>query len=197
VAEKLVGTETRDGKKVYKLEDHPINHPYYSKVISYVATDSLLPVERDFYDRAGKLFKIEHCTIETVDGVPTITKIVMKNVQSGGSSEMDVTKVIRNKQIPADIFDPEESSPHRGPSVLEDGDTIPVEVEAATGAIERAPVYDCLDTPGSSGNDLRERSVREDKANRYLFFGAVRARMRSATECVEGSTRWRSDANSE
>ena len=25
--EKLVGTETRDGKKVYKLEDYPINHP--------------------------------------------------------------------------------------------------------------------------------------------------------------------------
>ena len=65
-----------------------------------------MPVERDFYDRAGKLFKTELCTIETVDGVPTITKIVMKNVQSGGSSEMDVTKVIRNKQIPADIFDP-------------------------------------------------------------------------------------------
>jgi hypothetical protein len=104
--EKLVGTETRDGKKVYKLEDHPINHPYYSKVVSYVATDSLMPVERDFYDRAGNLFKTEHCTIETVDGVPTITKIVMNNVQSGGSSEIDVTKVIRNQKIPADIFDP-------------------------------------------------------------------------------------------
>ena len=104
--EKLVGTETRDGKKVYKLEDHPINHPYYSKVISYIATDSLMPVERDFYDRAGKLFKTELCTIETVDGVPTITKIVMKNVQSGNSSEIDVIKVIQNKQIPADIFEP-------------------------------------------------------------------------------------------
>jgi hypothetical protein len=104
--EKLVGTDTRDGKKVYKLEDHPINHPYYSKVISYVATDSLLPVERDFYDRAGNLYKTERCTIETVDGVPTITKIVMNNVNSGGSSEIDVTKVIRDKKMPADIFDP-------------------------------------------------------------------------------------------
>jgi hypothetical protein len=104
--EKLVGTDTRDGKKVYKLEDHPINSPYYSKVISYVATDTLLPVERDFYDRAGRLYKTEHCTVETVDGVPTITKIVMDNVNSGGSSEIDVTKVIPNKQPPADLFDP-------------------------------------------------------------------------------------------
>jgi hypothetical protein len=31
---------------------------------------------------------------------------VMNNVQSGGSSEIDVTKVIRNQKIPADIFDP-------------------------------------------------------------------------------------------
>ena len=49
--EKLLGTKTRDGTNVYKLEDRPINHPYYSKVISYVATDTMLPVERDFYDR--------------------------------------------------------------------------------------------------------------------------------------------------
>jgi hypothetical protein len=104
--EKLIGTETRNGKKLYKLEDHPINNPYYSKVISYVATDSLLPVERVFYDRAGRVFKTEQCTIDTVDGVPTITKIVMNNANSGGSSEIDVVKVIRNKPTPADIFDP-------------------------------------------------------------------------------------------
>jgi Outer membrane lipoprotein-sorting protein len=104
--EKLLGTEVREGKKVYKLEDHPINHPYYSKVISYVATDTLLPVERDFYDLTGRLFKSEHCTVETVAGMPTITKIVMNNLNSGGSSEIDVTKVIHDKQQPADLFDP-------------------------------------------------------------------------------------------
>jgi hypothetical protein len=104
--EKLLGTETRDGTTVYKLEDHPINHPYYSKVISYVATDTLLPVERDFYDRSGRLYKSERCTVETVDGIPTVTKIVMNNVQTGGSSEIDLAKVIRGKQPPADLFDP-------------------------------------------------------------------------------------------
>lgn len=112
--EKLVRTETRNGKKVYKLEDHPINNPYYSKVISYVAADSLLPVERDFYDRGGRTFKTEHCTIDTVDGVPTITKMVMNNVNSGGSSEIDVAKVIRNKPAPADLFDPK-----RLPTIVE------------------------------------------------------------------------------
>jgi hypothetical protein len=42
--EKLIGTETHEGKQVYKLEDHPIDSPYYSKVVSYVLTDTMLPV---------------------------------------------------------------------------------------------------------------------------------------------------------
>jgi len=105
--EKLIGTETHEGKQVYKLEDHPIDSPYYSKVVSYVLTDTILPVERDFYDRAGRLFKTERCTVDTANGAPTITKIVMNNVNSGGSSELDVTKVITNKQPPADLFDPQ------------------------------------------------------------------------------------------
>jgi hypothetical protein len=104
--EKLIGTEMHDGKKAYKLEDHPINSPYYSKVISYVATDTMLPIERDFYDRAGRLYKTERCTVESVNGVPTITKIVMNNVNTGGSSELTVTKVVSGKQPPADLFDP-------------------------------------------------------------------------------------------
>jgi hypothetical protein len=105
--EKLIGTETHEGKQVYKLEDHPIDSPYYSKVVSYVLTDTILPVERDFYDRAGRLFKTERCTVDTANGAPTITKIVMNNVNSGGSSELDVTKVITNKQPPAGLFDPQ------------------------------------------------------------------------------------------
>jgi len=33
--------------------------PYYSKVATLVATASGLPVERDYYDLTGKLYKIE------------------------------------------------------------------------------------------------------------------------------------------
>jgi hypothetical protein len=104
--EALLGTEIHDGMKVYKLEDHPINHPYYSKVISYVAENTLLPVERDFYDHSGKLYKSERCTVQIVDGTPAVTKIVMKNVQMGSSSEIDVVKVIRGKNLPGNLFDP-------------------------------------------------------------------------------------------
>jgi hypothetical protein len=37
---------------------------------------------------------------------PTIMKIVMNDVQSGGSSEIDVSSVKYDKQAPAGLFDP-------------------------------------------------------------------------------------------
>jgi hypothetical protein len=105
--EKLDGTETHNGTKAYKLEEALTNNPYYSKVITWVAVATGLPLERDLDDVNGKLFLSERFeNVKTIDGVPTITKIVMSNVQSGGSSELDVTSVKYGKQTPAGLFDP-------------------------------------------------------------------------------------------
>jgi hypothetical protein len=105
--EKLDGAETHDGTKAYKLEEALANNPYYSKVITWVAVDTGLPIERDLDDVDGKLFLSERFEkVEKVDGVPTVMKIVMSNVQSGGSSEIDVTSVKYGKQAPAGLFDP-------------------------------------------------------------------------------------------
>lgn len=109
--EKLDGIETHKGTKAYKLEEALTNNPYYSKAVTWVAVDTGLPVERDFYDVNGKLFKAERFEkITTIDKVPTILKIVIRNVQSGGSSEIDVTSVKYDKQAPAGMFDPKHLS---------------------------------------------------------------------------------------
>ncbi|MGZ5261999.1 MAG: outer membrane lipoprotein-sorting protein [Burkholderiales bacterium] len=66
------------GVKAYKLEETLANNPYYSKVTTWVATDTGLPIERDYYDVDGKLFKSEHFEkISMVDKVPTVMKIAM------------------------------------------------------------------------------------------------------------------------
>lgn len=105
--EKLDGIEVHDGVKAYKLEEDLANNPYYSKVVTWVAVDTDLPLERDLDDVDGKLFKSEHFEkITTIDKIPTIMKIVMDDVQSGGSSEIDVTSVKYDKQAPAPLFDP-------------------------------------------------------------------------------------------
>lgn len=109
--EKLDGTETHNGTTAYKLEEALANNPYYSKVITWVAVDTGLPVERDLDDVDGKLFLSERFErVEKVDGVPTIMRIVMSNVQSGGSSEIDLTSVKYDKTAPAELFDPKDLS---------------------------------------------------------------------------------------
>jgi Outer membrane lipoprotein-sorting protein len=105
--EKLAGTETHKGVKAYKLEETLTNNPYFSKAVTWVAVDTGLPVERDFYDVDGKLLQKESFEkVSTIDKVPTIMKMVMSNVQSGGSSEIDVTSVKYDKQAPPELFNP-------------------------------------------------------------------------------------------
>jgi hypothetical protein len=104
---KLKGTEMHNDIECYRLEETFANNPYYSKIETWVATDTSLPVERDYYDLPGKLYKSEHFEhIVTIQNVPTITKIVMTDVQMDRSSEIDVTSVKYDKQAPAGLFDP-------------------------------------------------------------------------------------------
>jgi Outer membrane lipoprotein-sorting protein len=104
---KLKGTETHDGAACYRLEEALSKNPYFSKVETWVAIDSGLPVERNYYDLQGKLYKAEHYeNVMTIQNIPTITKVVMKNVQQGGSSEINVTSVKYDKEVPKKLFDP-------------------------------------------------------------------------------------------
>ena len=104
---KLDGSETHNGVKAYKLEVVLANNPLFSKDVIWVATDTGLPVERDYYDLQGKLYKSEHFEkITTIDNIPTIMKIVMEDVQMGGSSEIDVSSVKYGEEAPVGLFDP-------------------------------------------------------------------------------------------
>ncbi|MGZ6253849.1 MAG: outer membrane lipoprotein-sorting protein [Candidatus Binataceae bacterium] len=107
--EKLDGTEMHGGVKAYKLEETLANNPYYSKVTTWVATDTGLPIERDYYDVDGKLFKSENFEkISMVDNVPAVMKIAMNEVQSGGSSDIDVSSVECDKQAATRLFNPKD-----------------------------------------------------------------------------------------
>jgi hypothetical protein len=105
---KLTGTESHDGTMCYKLKEALANNPYYSRAETWVAKDTGLPVERDYYDLYGKLYKTERYEgIVTIQNIPTITKIVMKNLQQDSSSELDITSVKYDKEAPHGLFDPD------------------------------------------------------------------------------------------
>jgi outer membrane lipoprotein-sorting protein len=104
---RLLGEEDHGGQTTYKIEESvPQERAYYSRVITWVSKDSLLPVQRDYYDVAGTLWKTEVFEEETIDGVPTPIRIQMKDLQGKSSTELRVSDVRYNVEVPDALFDP-------------------------------------------------------------------------------------------
>jgi outer membrane lipoprotein-sorting protein len=104
---RLLGEEDRAGGKAYKVEFIPKNDWYYSRVIIWVSEDTQLPLQRDYYDVSGRLWKQETFEeIAVVDGIPTPFRIVMKDVQNDIQSVFAVSDVRYDVDIPKDLFNP-------------------------------------------------------------------------------------------
>ena len=105
---KLLGEEQKGGHPTYKIEEtRPQDHFYYSRIIIWVTKDSHIPVQRDYYDVAGNLWKTETIDSTIVDGVPTALHVTMTDVQSKGSTELDISAVRYDESIPDALFDPD------------------------------------------------------------------------------------------
>ena len=104
----LLGEEERNGVRTYEIEEQvPQEWMYYSKVITWVAADTMLPTERDYYDPAGDLLKTEAFqAVSVVEGVPTALRILMKEVQQDTSTELSIRAVDYDKALPDRLFDP-------------------------------------------------------------------------------------------
>ncbi len=104
---RLLGEEDRAGGKAYKVEFIPKNNWYYSRLIIWVSKDTKLPLERDYYDVSGRLWKQETFEqVAVVDGIPTPFRIVMKDVQNDIQSVFAVSEVRYDVDIPKGLFNP-------------------------------------------------------------------------------------------
>jgi outer membrane lipoprotein-sorting protein len=104
---RLLDEEDHGGKKTYKIEESvPKERAYYSRVITWVSKDSMLPVQRDYYDVAGTLWKTELFEEETIDGVPTPIRMQMKDLQGKSNTELQVRDVRYDVDVPDALFDP-------------------------------------------------------------------------------------------
>ena len=103
----MLGEEAHGGKQTYKIEETvPAERAYYSRVVTWVDKTTLLPLQRDYYDVSGTLWKTETFEVATIDGVPTPIRIVMKNLQEKTSTEQQISNVRYDVSLPDDIFDP-------------------------------------------------------------------------------------------
>ena len=104
---RLLGTEERDGQRVYRVEEVPAERWYYARIVSVVSAESWLPLEREFYDAANALWKRERIgRVTRIEGVPTPLSVRMENVQEGSTTELDVTGVRYGVDLPDALFDP-------------------------------------------------------------------------------------------
>lgn len=107
----LLGTEQIDGKKTYKVESIPgstVKQWYYSRTVTWVDAETLLPTRREFYSPAGELFKTETFgSVTRIDGVPTPLQITITTVGSNTSTTLVVNSVSYDANIPDTLFAPE------------------------------------------------------------------------------------------
>lgn len=105
---KLVEQDKSPGGKAYQIETIPEIAWCYSRVITWVSQENFLPVQRDLYDFAGKLWRrqfFENVTV--INNIPTPLRIRMVDLQSKSSTEYNVGEVCYGASIPEAIFEPD------------------------------------------------------------------------------------------
>ena len=106
---RILGEEIHEGEKAYKLENIPKEKWFYSKIISWVSIETYLPIQHDYYDSTGRLWKSKLFeNIVTVNNVPIPLRIRMIDVQRNRSTEILISDVCYDADyLTKEDFDPE------------------------------------------------------------------------------------------
>jgi hypothetical protein len=105
----LLGEETVAETPAYKVQEVLAGpHYYYSRIVSWIAKDTMLPMERDYYDAANQLWKTElYQNTTVINGIPTVLRIRMDDRLQDTGTELRVSEVRYDATIPDDLFDPQ------------------------------------------------------------------------------------------
>ncbi|MBK8958487.1 MAG: outer membrane lipoprotein-sorting protein [Proteobacteria bacterium] len=79
--------------EMWKIETRPLLDRYYSRMLTWLDADTYLPVKREYYDRAGKLWKVVSWETKKIDGIPTVTSIELHDLQSRDTASWRVQAV--------------------------------------------------------------------------------------------------------
>jgi hypothetical protein len=103
---KLLGEETIDGVKCYKIESVPVDkNDLYSKKIGWVIADKWVHLKVEFYDRKGQLLKTMQATdIRNVSGVWLQFNLEMTNFAENHKTILKILEAKINEPIDDQIF---------------------------------------------------------------------------------------------
>jgi len=105
----LLGEEIHAGIKAYKVETIPRERWYYSRIVNWIAADSFLPIQRDYYDANNRHWKtklFEH--VVTIDNIPKPLRVRMMDLQRNHSTEVTISDVCYDVEyLTKEDFNPE------------------------------------------------------------------------------------------
>lgn len=90
---RLLGDAHIDGRAAWKVEVRPQKDVYYSRIVTWITQDTKLPLRREYYDRADRLWKVVTFRDAIIDNVPTVLAIRLDDVQTRSLSTWQVRAV--------------------------------------------------------------------------------------------------------
>lgn len=102
----LLGEETADGEECWKIEckakDKSEKEP---RRIVWVRKDNYLMHKAEFFDKQDKLHRVfSSADVKTIDGIWTVGKMRMENVQKGHFTIIEIKDVAYNQEINDSVF---------------------------------------------------------------------------------------------
>lgn len=102
---KLLREEEKDGRSFYLIESVPKEKDTFSKKLTWISKDRMLPEREEYYDNKGeleRLFQAEE--VKEVDGFTTITKRTMTNVKKEHSTLVEFKDIDYDIGLTDDLF---------------------------------------------------------------------------------------------
>ena len=101
----LQGVEKIADRECYKLELSPKpSGPHYSKLILWADTDRFITLRIDYYEDDELLKRLTMSDIQKISDRWVALKMVMKNLQEGGETVMEISEMELNIEIADKIF---------------------------------------------------------------------------------------------
>ena len=101
------GEKIFDGRPCYLVQSVPkdLNDSQYSRRISWIDKERMIPLKMEMYDKEGKLIKIMRMeNIKKIQGIWTPLITSMENVQTRHKTVITITKLVYNEKLPNGIF---------------------------------------------------------------------------------------------
>jgi len=106
--ERLADTEASGIPAYHIIATPAAGTSEYSKLELWIDKKDHLPLKVYYYDGKDRLLKkMVSQKIEPKGGKPTITKLLMKNVQKGSRTTLKILKLERGAKIPDAVFNPD------------------------------------------------------------------------------------------